>query len=267
MRNLTVIGGNGKTGRRVIQRLTARAIPVRSVSRTSPVPFDWATPATWAPAVRGSDALYITYHPDLAFPGAAEAIRGVADAAVAEGVRRLVLLSGRGEEEAVVSEQGVIESGAEWTVVRGSWFNQNFSEGALAEPVQAGVIALPAGDQVEPFLDAEDIADVVVKVLTEDGHHGRAYDLTGPRPLSIADVAAEISQAAGREVRYIPVSPEEYSATLIGYGMPKEEAVLLTALFTKILDGRNARPTTTVQDLLGRPARDFTTFAREAFSA
>ncbi|GAA0443719.1 NmrA family transcriptional regulator [Acrocarpospora corrugata] len=261
-----MIGGNGKTGRRVIQRLTALGVPVRGVSRSSAVPFDWATPSTWAPAVRGSDALYITYHPDLAFPDAPEAIRGVADAAVGEGVRRLVLLSGRGEEEAVVAEQGVIESGAAWTVVRGSWFDQNFSEGALAGPVQAGVIALPAGDQVEPFLDVEDLADVVVKVLTEDGHDGRAYDLTGPRLLSLADVAAEISRAAGREIRYIPVSTEEYTSSLVGYGVPKEEAALLAALFTKILDGRNAHTTTTVQDLLGRAPRDFTVFAREAFS-
>src|SRR5690242_15492972 len=197
-----VIGGTGKTGRRVIDRLDARGARIRVGSRSGRLPFDWnADPATWAPLVEGVTAAYITYYPDLAFPGAAEAIRAFARLAVDAGVRRLVLLSGRGEEEAEHSEQGVRESGAEWTVVRSTWFAQDFTEHFLLPPVLAGVIALPT-DAPEPFVDLEDVADVVVAALTEDGHHGRTYELTGPRPVTFAEAAELISAASGRPVRF-----------------------------------------------------------------
>jgi uncharacterized protein YbjT (DUF2867 family) len=210
--------------------------------------------------VTGVSAAYVTYYPDLVFPGAAEAIRDFSRLAVENGVRRLVLLSGRGEEEAVVSEQGVRDSGAEWTVVRSSWFAQNFSEHFLLEPVLAGEIVLPAGEVTEPFIDVEDIADVVVTALTTDGHQGRVYELTGPRLLSFTDVASEITKATGRDVRYVPVSAAEFAASAAGQGVPEEEIEGLTDLFTRILDGRNESVTGDVEKVLGRPARDFSAY-------
>ncbi len=256
-----VLGATGKTGSRVAQRLTALGIDVRKASR--PV-FDWDDRSTWTAAVTGVGAAYLTYYPDLAFPGAAEAIRDFSKLAVEHGVRRLVLLSGRGEEEAVVSEQGVRDSGAEWTVVRASWFAQNFSEHFLLEPVLAGEIVLPAGSVTEPFIDVEDIVDVAVTALTTDGHDGEVYELTGPRLLGFADVAAEIGKASGRDVRYVPVSAAEFAAGAAEQGVPEEEIEGLTDLFTRILDGRNSSLTGDVERVLGRPARDFSEYAAKA---
>lgn len=256
-----VLGATGKTGSRVAKRLTERGVEVRKASRPG---FDWNDRSTWPAAVTGVSAAYVTYYPDLAFPGAAEAIRDFSKLAVEHGVRRLVLLSGRGEEEAVVSEQGVRDSGAEWTVVRASWFAQNFSEHFLLEPVLAGEIVLPAGQVTEPFIDVEDIVDVVVTALTTDGHDGEVYELTGPRLLGFADAAAEIGKASGREIQYVPVSPAEFAAGAAEQGVPEEEIEGLTDLFTRVLDGRNESLTGDVEKVLGRPARDFSLYAAKA---
>ncbi|MFD5144631.1 NAD(P)H-binding protein [Streptomyces sp. NPDC058401] len=255
-----VIGGTGKTGRRVAEKLTALGRPVRIGSRSGEPAFDWNEPASWGPALEGVDRAYVTYYPDLGFPGAAEHVGAFARAAVAAGVRRLVLLSGRGEEAAQRSEEALKESGADWTVVRAAWFNQNFDESFFLEPVLAGEIALPTADAVEPFVDTEDIADVVVAALTGDQHIGRTYELSGPRLLSFAEVAAELSKATGREIAYVPVSDEAYRAVLRENGLPEEFA----ELFALILDGRNAHLVDGVEEVLGRKPRDFSDFAREA---
>src|SRR5215210_5268087 len=193
-----VLGGTGKTGRRVVERLAARGLPTRVGSRSGEPPFDWEDEATWVPALRDVESVYISYYPDLAVPGAAATVHSFTELAVESGVRRLVLLSGRGEEEAQVSEQTVRDSGADWTILRSSWFSQNFSEDYMLEPVLGGEVALPAGNMPEPFVDADDIADVAVAALTEDGHGGRLYELTGPRLLTFAEAVGEIAQAAGR---------------------------------------------------------------------
>lgn len=185
-----VLGGTGKTGRRIVHRLITRGLPVRAGSRSGEPPFDWDDQSTWAPALRDVTAAYLAYYPDLVMPGAAPAIRAFAARAVESGVRRLVLLSGRGEEETHASEQAIRESGADWTILRASWFAQNFSEGFLLGPVLTGEIALLAWDVSEPFADAEDIADVTVAALTADGHAGHTYELTGPRLLTFGDAAA-----------------------------------------------------------------------------
>lgn len=255
-----VIGGNGKTGRRVAQKLLLRGIPVRIGSRTGAPAFDWNAPVTWGPALEGVDRVYVTYHPDLAFPGAAEQIGAFSEVAVAAGARRLVLLSGRGEEAAQLAEESLKASGADWTVVRSSWFNQNFDESFFLEPVRAGEIALPTADAVEAFVDADDIADVVVAALSDDRHIGRTYELSGPRLISFADVAAELSKATGREIAYVPVSHEEYRAVLLENGLPQEFA----DLFAMLLDGRNAHLVHGVEEVLGRRPKDFADFAREA---
>jgi uncharacterized protein YbjT (DUF2867 family) len=259
-----VLGGTGKTGRRVVERLAARGLPTRVGSRSGEPPFDWEDEATWVPALRDVESVYISYYPDLAVPGAAATVRSFAELAVESGVRRLVLLSGRGEEEAQVSEQTVRDSGADWTILRSSWFSQNFSEDYMLQPVLGGEVALPAGNMPEPFVDADDIADVAVAALTEDGHGGELYELTGPRLLTFADAVGEIAQAAGREVRYVPVSVEQYASMLSEHEVPAESVRLLTYLFSEVLDGRNAHPTYGVQRALSREPRDFADYARDA---
>jgi uncharacterized protein YbjT (DUF2867 family) len=259
-----VVGGTGKTGRRVVERLEARGLPVRVGSRSGEPPFDWEDEATWAPALRDVGAVYVTYYPDLAAPGAADAVRTFAELAVESGVRRLVLLSGRGEEEARRAELAVQGVDAEWTIVRSSFFSQNFSESFFLEPILGGELALPVDGVAEPFVDAEDIADVAVAALTEDGHAGQLYELTGPRLLTFAEAVEEISLSSGREIRYVPISAEQFTSALSRDGVPLEVIELLTYLFTEVLDGRNARLTDGVRRVLGREPRDFANYAREA---
>ncbi|MEU1806383.1 NmrA family transcriptional regulator [Streptomyces sp. NPDC019937] len=257
-----VLGGTGKTGRRIADRLTAAGRPVRIGSRGGEPRFDWEDRTTWEPALRGTGAAYLAYYPDIADPGAAATLRAFAEQAVRGGTRRLVLLSARGMDATLSAERAVAVDGAEWTVIRASWFFQNFSEGILRDGVLGGEIVFPAGDVKEPFIDADDIAEVAVAALTGDGHAGRIHDLTGPRPLTFAEAAGEIARASGRTVRYTPVPAEEYGAMLGGYGLPDDLVAFLTELFGTLLDGRNARVTDGVRRALGREPRDFADFAR-----
>jgi len=271
-----VVGGTGKTGRRVVERLRERGMAVRVGSRSGEVPFDWEDRSTWAPVLQDTASAYVTYYPDLAVPGAADTIGSFAELAVQSGVRRVVLLTGRGEEEAQRAElileevcaKASNEAGAgpgiEWTVVRASWFDQNFSESFFLEPVLGGEVALPAGEVPEPFVDADDIADVAVAALTEDGHAGQVYEVTGPRLLTFAEAVGEIDRASGREVSYVPVSMEDFASALAEQGVPEDVTGLLRYLFTEVLDGRNAYLADGVQKALGREPRDFADYAREA---
>ena len=173
-----------------------------------------------------------------------------------------MLLSGRGEEEAQLCERVVQDAGVEWTIVRASWFNQNFSEGEFLGMIMDGVITLPAADIPEPFVDVDDIADVAVAALTEDGHNGEIYEVTGPRMLTFAEVAKEISAAAGRKIQYIQIPREAFAAGIAESGAPEDIAWLLDYLFSTVLDGRNAYVCDGVQRALGREPTDFTEYAR-----
>ena len=257
-----VLGGTGKTGRRVVERLAARGIPVRVGSRSGEPRFDWDDRSTWPPALRGVGSAYVSHYLD-ALPGAAETVGAFTDLAVRSGVSRLVLLSGRGEPEAERVEQAVRDSGAELTILRSTWFAQNFEDG-WHELVLSGEIAFPAGDTPEPFVDVDDIADVAVAALTEDRHVGQVYELTGPRPLTFAEAVGEISRAVGREIRYVPVSIEEFAVAAAEQGAPREVIELLTYLFGEVLDGRNAHVADGVQRALGRQPKAFTDYARDA---
>jgi uncharacterized protein YbjT (DUF2867 family) len=262
--NLTlVLGANGTTGCRVVDRLTARGVPVRRGSRSGRPPFDWNDEPTWSPVLDGVTATYLVYSPDLVAPGAVDTVRRFAGAAVASGVRRLVLLSGRGEQEAEAAERAVRDAGAESTIVRCAFFAQNFSEKGFEDLIRGGTVALPAPDVGEPFVDADDIADVVVAALTEDGHAGQLYELTGPRLLTFAEAVAEIAKANGRHIDYLRVSGEEFVAGLVAQGVPAEEATVFGEIFGTVLDGRNARLTDGVRRALGRDARDFADYARD----
>ena len=262
-----VLGANGKTGRRVAARLTERGVGVRAGSRAGQPPFDWHDPATWGPVLEGGDAAYVSFFPDLAAPGAPEIVGAFGRRAAQAGVGRLVLLSGRGEEEAQRAERELAAAGVPWTVVRASWFSQNFSEGFLREAVLSGEVALPVGGMVEPFVDVEDIADVAVAALTGDGHAGRVYEVTGPRAITFAAAVGEIARASGRAVRFASIPLEAFTAALAGMGEPPEAVALIAFLFTEVLDGRNARPAAGGHEALGREPRDFAGYAARAAAA
>lgn len=264
---ILVLGGTGKTGRRVTQRLQAQGRPVRIGTPSRTPAFDWNDPATWPSALDGVGAVYLVYYPDLAVPGAVETVRSFAELAVGSGVSRLALLSGRGEPEAERAEQAVANTGAELTILSSTWFMQNFSEDYMLEHVLGGELRLPAGQVPTPFVDADDIADIAVAALTDDRHIGQLYELTGPRSLTMAEAAAEIAKASGRPVRYLPVSLEQHAAEAAAHGVPPEVVELLTYLFSEVMDGRNTATTDGVRRALGREPRDFGVYARAATTA
>jgi uncharacterized protein YbjT (DUF2867 family) len=260
---ILVLGGTGKTGRRVASGLQSLGIPVRIGSRSATPPFDWNDEAGWDACLLGVEAVYITYAPDLAMPGATDAIQALVDRAERLGVRGLVLLSGRGEPEAQACERIVQQSGLEWTVVRASWFFQNFSEGAFTEMVLAGRITLPTGDTPEPFVDVNDIAEVAIAALSGPGHAGQVYEVTGPRLLTFADVAAELSDATGRTIELIEVPHDRFMTEAKASGAPRDVTWMLDYLFSTVLDGRNAHLTDGVWRALGREPTDFSVYAGE----
>ncbi|MFK7738779.1 MAG: NmrA family transcriptional regulator [Planctomycetota bacterium] len=261
---ILVIAANGKTGRRVADRLESLGRSVRRASRSGATTFDWDDRSTWRAAIAGVESAYVVYSPDLAVPAAPDAITAFAALCRELNVRRLVLLSGRGEEEAQRCEGIVQRSGVACTIVRASWFAQNFDEGAFVESVLSGEVALPASDVREPFVDVDDIAEIVVRALTEDGHEGEVYEVTGPRLMTFADAVADIAAATGHDVRYQSIPREAFCTGLAQAGLPAAQVELLDYLFTTVLDGRNAYIADGVQRALGRPARDFRDYAKAA---
>jgi len=259
-----VTGATGKTGRRIVARLTAAGWPVRIGSRSADPAFDWERPATWAPALAGATAAYVAFVPDLAVEGSLDAIRSFLDAAEAAGVRRIVLLSGRGEPEAQACEDELMSRSVEWTILRCSWFSQNFSESFFLDGVLAGELVTPTGLAADPFLDAEDIADAAFAALTTADHAGKLYEMTGPEALSFGEAVAEIGRATGREIRHVEIPVEDYRAALAESDLPPGYPELVMYLFTTVLDGRNTPVTDGVRQALGRPAGSFAAYARRA---
>lgn len=262
-RNTLVIGGKGKTGSRVVHLLQRMGWPVKVGSRSAEIPFNWTDSSTWQPAVQNIHSVYITFQPDLAVPGAPEAISAFTKIAVDNGVQKLVLLSGRGEPEAQACEEIVMNAGIDWTIVRASWFSQNFSESHMLEPILAGYVQLPVGNIGEPFIDADDIADVVVAALTENKHSKQLYEVTGPRLITFKEAIEAIAAATGREIHFEQISIEEYAAMLNMHGVPQDIISLLTYLFTEVLDGRNAYVTDGVEKALGRKATEFSDYVKK----
>jgi len=264
---ILVIGKNGKTGSRVNQRLQALGYATRAVSRSTTPSFDWEDPATWASAIKGTRSAYVTYQPDLAVANAEAAIKAFVRVARENGLEHIVLLSGRGEEGAQRAEKILQASGISWNIVRCSWFCQNLSESFMLEGILAGELVLPAADTVEPFVDADDIAEVVVAALTELGHRNRLYELTGPRALTFAQCINEISDALGRPVKFTPVPIDDYINVIREQGVPEDVQWLLRELFTVVFDGRNSQVMPGVEEALGRPPTDFKTYVQKTMDS
>lgn len=262
-RNILVLGGKGKTGRRVANRLIKLGHNVRIGSRSENPAFDWDNPDSWPLALEGMDMVYITFQPDLAVPGALKAIKGFTTEAVKAGLKKLVLLSGKGEKEAELCEQVVMNAGADWTIVRASWFNQNFSESFFLDPILAGHVALPKNEALVPYVDADDIADVVLAALLNDIHNGKVYQLTGPRTLTFEQVTKEISKATARDIQFEPITMDQYTSMLREYQLPDDYIWLINYLFTEVLTESNSVVTDDVERVLGRKAKDFSEYTRD----
>ncbi len=263
---ILVIGATGKTGSRVVSKLEAMGLPVRRGTRHSETPFDWEDQSTWAPILVGVTKAYVTYFPDLAFPGAVEKLEAFAALASKSGLEQIVLLSGRGEHFATMGEEVVRASGIPFTIVRSAWFAQNFSEGYLRDPILGGVLPMPGGDIAEPIIDIDDIADVVVAALTEDGHLGERYEVTGPRLMTFAEMAEVLSTTLGRPIQHLPIAFEDFHANVAASG-GDFVADVFTQIARETLDGRNAFVADGVERALGRKPRDFAEFAQTAMTA
>ncbi|MEV7570750.1 NmrA family NAD(P)-binding protein [Streptomyces tanashiensis] len=262
---ILVLGGTGKTGRRVVSRLGARGYEVRAASRKGPARFDWHDENTWEPVLDGVGAAYLV---DSMRSDAAASLSAFGKLAASGGVERLVLLSHRDwvvpeGEEKLPCERAVRESGAEWTLLKPAWFAQNFSEDPFfRSQVADGEMVWSAGAGTEPFVDVEDIADVAVAALTEDGHAGQAYELSGPRLLTLGAVAEEIARETGRAITYRPVAPDDFTTHAADRGLPEDFTALLNTLFGWISENRFATLGDGVQRALGREPRDFTEYVR-----
>ncbi|MEL6559610.1 MAG: NmrA family NAD(P)-binding protein [Bacteroidota bacterium] len=259
--NILVIGGTGKTGSRVVSKLENQRYPVRVGSRNGTPAFDWENPETFDPVLKSMDRVYITYHPDLAVPGAKEAIEKLTEAALRQGVEKVVLLSGKGEQEAEACEEIVAHSGLNYTLVRASWFNQNFSESIFLESILAGQVALPMPEAEVPFVDADDIADVVVKVLLDDSYNGKTITVTGPRKLTFRAVIEEIAIVTGRTISFTAITLEAYIEGMKLAGVPQDYIWLLGYLFKEVLgNAENQTVSDDFEKVMGRPATDFSEF-------
>ena len=262
--NILVIGGTGKTGRKVVEGLTNRNQKVRIGSRSATPAFEWGDPASWDKALAGIDKVYIVFYPDLAVPGAYEAIQGLTEAAKQAGVKKAVLLSGKGEKEAERCEQVVANSGLDYTLVRASWFSQNFSESFLLDPILAGYVALPMPEAKIPFVDTGDIAEIVVEALLDDAHNGKTYEITGPKALTFEEVVKAISAGTGKNIQYQAVSLEAYNSMMKEAGVPADYIWLFDYLFREVLSKpANQEVTADVEKVLGRKATDFKEYVRQ----
>jgi uncharacterized protein YbjT (DUF2867 family) len=277
MSEILVLGATGKTGRRTTRHLTAGGHAVRAAARTpgdpapgvTPVRFDWSDPATYDAALAGADAVYVIPpafrldHPPL--------IASLLERARRAGVRRAVLLGARGGQldpssPLARAEAALRDSGLEWSVVRPTWFMQNFTEGFFRPGLDAtSELVAPAGDGATPFVDADDIAAVVAAALTDARHAGRAYDLSGPAARTFAEAAAVLGEHAGREVRYVDADPAGWERGAVAAGVPADYAGLLGALFGLIRAGQDAAVSDGVRRALGREPTSLEAWAdREA---
>ncbi len=262
--NILVIGGTGKTGKRVVKKLSQAGHTVRIGSRNANPKFDWEDRHSWAKALNGMNKVYITFQPDLAVPGALESIEHLVKTANEQGIKKLVLLSGKGEKEAELCEQVIINSGLDYTIVRASWFMQNFSESFFLDPIIAGHVALPKPKAQVPYVDANDIAEVAVAALIDDKHNGQIYELTGPETLTFEEVTSAIAKATGRTIPFTVISLDAYIQMLKGLGVPPDYIWLINYLFTEVLDAENNNIVTNdVEKVLGRKPRSFSSFAAE----
>ncbi|MFJ8544798.1 NmrA family transcriptional regulator [Streptomyces sp. NPDC093586] len=261
---VVVTGASGRSGRRVAESARAAGLTVRAASRATG--FDWRDRSTWADVLRGADAAYLVHPADVGAPDAPDVVGALAREAAGLGVRRLVLLSSRGEEQARPTEEALAGAGADWTVVRAAWFAQNFSEGPLVEGLRAsGELVFPAGEVAEPFVDLRDVADVVVAALTSgERYAGQVLEVSGPRLLTFGEAVGEIAKETGRALTYRAVPSHEYGEILAAFGIPEEEAAFLLELFGSLLDGRNAHLSDGVRQVLHRAPRDFGEFVRDA---
>ncbi len=263
---------NGKVGSEVIRLLVEQGVPVRVGAHTVEkaakafpgadiVHFDYVDAASIEAALVGVTTLYFAVPGDMSL----EPQLRVLELAQAAGVKRVVRLSAMGVENTDSAlrqiEQAIEASAFEWTILRPTFFMQNFSTGS-AYSIAHGTLAEPSGDGKTGFIDARDIAAVAVKALTEDGHHGQAYALTGGRVFSRYEVAAAIAEVIGQPVQYIPLTDEQFREGMKAYMSPVYIEIL-SGIYGSVRAGWTEVVSDNVPNILGRPARTLEQFVQD----
>ncbi|MEW7278507.1 NmrA family NAD(P)-binding protein [Aquimarina sp. 2201CG1-2-11] len=262
--NILVIGGTGKTGRRVVEQLQNKGIEPRIGSRQASPSFDWNNKDTWVNALNGIEKMYVTYYPDLAVPGAKEAIQSLIHLSKKLGVKKIVLLSGKGETEAEACEKIVMDSGMQYTIVRASWFNQNWSESFFLEPILSGEVALPMSDVLIPFVDTNDIAEVAANLLLDDTYNGEIIEVTGPELITFKDIINIISKTSNRDLNFYDITLEQYIDGMKKMQIPNDVVWLIDYLFSHVLTNpKNQQVVNDIEQVLGRKAKTFLEYAEE----
>ncbi|CAL2079004.1 NAD(P)H-binding protein [Tenacibaculum sp. 190524A05c] len=262
--NILVIGGTGKTGRRVVEQLKNKGIEPRIGARSAATAFDWNDKSTWEKTLEGIERMYVTYYPDLAVPGAKEAVESLTYLAKELGVKKMVLLSGKGEAEAEACEAIVANSGLDYTIVRASWFNQNWSESFFLDSILSGDVALPMSDILIPFVDANDIAEVASEVLMNDNYNGQIVEVTGPELITFKDVVSTIGLATHKKFNFHEITLEQYLDGMRKAQIPADVVWLIEYLFSNVLTNPNNQLISTdIEKVLGRKAKTFTEYAVE----
>nr|WP_321237485.1 NmrA family NAD(P)-binding protein [uncultured Psychroserpens sp.] len=262
--NILVIGGTGKTGRRVVEQLQNKGIEPRIGSRNASPSFDWDNKDTWVNALNDIEKMYVTYYPDLAVPGAKEAIQSLTYLAKELGVKKMVLLSGKGETEAEACEKIVMDSGIDYTIVRASWFNQNWSESFFLDSILSGEVALPMSDTLIPFVDVNDIAEVAATVLLDDTYNGEIIEVTGPELITFKDIVNIISRTSKRNLNFYDITLEQYIDGMKQMQTPNDVVWLIEYLFSHVLTNpKNQLVVNDIERVLGRKAKPFMEYAQE----
>ncbi|WP_437744201.1 NAD(P)H-binding protein [Sorangium sp. So ce1504] len=270
-----ITGGTGTTGRAVAARLAAAGARVRTASRAAPAArdgveharFDWADAATHDEALRGADRVYLVAPAMVEDPSAL--MLPFVERALARGARRLVLLSAspvaEGSPGLGLVHRALRERAPEWTVLRPSWFMQNFIDPRhphAAAIAGRGELTTATGGGRVGFVDADDIAEVAARALFDGAPHNTSHVITGPEALSYDDVAAIVSRIAGRAIRHVRAGEEDARAYLVRAGVPSPYAGFLVSLDLAIRDGAEDRVTDVVQRVTGRAPRAFGDLAR-----
>jgi ergot alkaloid biosynthesis protein len=265
---ILVTGGTGKTGRRLVSELRGKGVECRVASRGATVaegerPFDWTLPESWDGALEGVSTAYLVAPSAVGEP--APVMIDFLRRAQKRGVSRFVLLSAAplpaGGPAMGQVHLWLKENAAEWTVLRPSWFMQNFSEGQHLASIQDedGIYSATEDGRV-PFVSADDIATAAMAVLTSEDPFNSDFILTGDRPLSYDEVAERIGMAVGRRISHRRLSSDELAARYRLLGLPPVYAEKLAAMDRAIAEGAEDRTTDSVKFLLGRPPISFDDF-------
>jgi uncharacterized protein YbjT (DUF2867 family) len=270
---ILVTGASGTVGSEVVKALGGRSARVRAGYRTRPrnipagvesVALDYDRPETIRPALQGIETLFL-------LSSTVEPEKKVVDEAKRAGIKRVVKLSviGAAQEGFAFArwhravEKYIEASGLAWTFLRPNGFMQNVVN-YMGETIRSqSAIYAPAGNAAASHIDARDVGAVGARVLTDMGHDGKVYELTGPAALTYGQIAEILSRVLGRTIRYVPISPEQYKQAAVAAGTPEGYADALVDLYRYYLEGKAAVVTPAVRQITGRDPIPFEQFAKD----